>query len=513
MTEAKWFTRPTNLLLAVVLLLSLGAALLMATPARAQPSSWPGPVSWIQIDSDPNEAGGQNYRDVIAAYFYFDPLDPNYLWLRLQTVAAAQITGVASRFKWFFDTGVGSNLHFSGQNILGTEFLLFVEDWDNVGGGEIYLLAASPDDRFGAYEPSTYRTNPGQAATSDAGYQLSGNYVDMYVRLGALGVPDLTHLSLTSATDQENPNLEQGPILDSADAGDTPIRLDADLGITKTVSDSAPSAGDTITYTIAVTNSGPATATNVEITDSLPDGVTYQSHSASQGTYNSGSGIWLLGDLANAASATLTVTVDVDSPNPYTTITNTAAITAVDQPDPDPYDNSDSVDIFLVGQPPNDADLAIIKTVCACIPKIGDTIIYTVTVTNSGPSSATNIEITDSLPDGIDYESDSASQGTYSSNTDIWLVGTLANAASATLTITGIVAPCPCGSTITNTATISAVDQNDPDLGDNSDSTVIFPYRTAARGVPAFPSLYVGIAAVLAAGTLAYFVRKRVVTG
>ena len=53
--------------------------------------------------------------------------------------------------------------------------------------------------------------------------------------------------------------------------------LKADLALDKTVDDPTPSEGDTITYTVTLTNNGPDTATGVQVTDLLPAGVTYVS--------------------------------------------------------------------------------------------------------------------------------------------------------------------------------------------------------------------------------------------
>ena len=60
--------------------------------------------------------------------------------------------------------------------------------------------------------------------------------------------------------------------------------------------------GDTVTYTVIVTNNGPDSATNVALTDWLPAGVTYVSDTATQGSYNDGTGVWTVGTIANGAS-------------------------------------------------------------------------------------------------------------------------------------------------------------------------------------------------------------------
>jgi uncharacterized repeat protein (TIGR01451 family) len=63
-------------------------------------------------------------------------------------------------------------------------------------------------------------------------------------------------------------------------------------------------------------------------------------------------------------------------------------------------------------------------------------VIYTITVKNNGPDNATGVEVTDQLPTGVTYDNHNAGQGTYTSGTGIWAVGSLANGATATLTIT-----------------------------------------------------------------------------
>jgi choice-of-anchor A domain-containing protein/uncharacterized repeat protein (TIGR01451 family) len=86
----------------------------------------------------------------------------------------------------------------------------------------------------------------------------------------------------------------------------------ADVKVEKTVDNANPNCNDYVNFTIKATNLGPNTATGVVVTDILPSGLIYISSTASQGTYNSTTGIWNVGSLASGAFATLTIKVKVD---------------------------------------------------------------------------------------------------------------------------------------------------------------------------------------------------------
>ncbi len=242
-----------------------------------------------------------------------------------------------------------------------------------------------------------------------------------------------------------------------------------DLQVSKSVNDATPTEGDSITWTITVTNNGPNTASGIEVSDILPAGVSYSSYSASQGSYdNKKTMVWSVGTLAAAASATLQLVSTVDGGTSGQTIVNVAFITASDQSDPDAFNNTASATIAVDG-----ADLGIIKSVSNATPIIGETITYTLTLTNGGPNNATNIAVTDLLPPDLSYQGSTPSQGSYASATGIWTVGSLNNGATATLTLSALVLDQRDNLTITNTATISAADQADANTANNSSSADI----------------------------------------
>jgi hypothetical protein len=112
---------------------------------------------------------------------------------------------------------------------------------------------------------------------------------------------------------------------------------------------------------------------------------------------------------------------------------------------------------------PAQADLEVTKTVDNPTPIFGTPITYTITVTNHGPDTATNVIVADPLPTGLTFIAAAASQGTYDAATGIWFVGTLANGASAVLHLTVQTAQ---DGPIVNNA-VGGADQLDPDLSNN----------------------------------------------
>ena len=212
-----------------------------------------------------------------------------------------------------------------------------------------------------------------------------------------------------------------------------------DLEITKTVSDPQPAAGAgaTVKYTVTVVNNGNATATGVTVNDLLPAGTSYNTHTATQGSYNSASGDWSVGTLAPNASETLVITANIigsqgDKP------LNCAMVTATDQhgtsqadPDSDPgpinsplEDDEACVEIEIIGT----LDLEINKTIVGNVnnPSDGDYITYEITLANVDVVDATGVEVSDQLPAGVNFDSVvTATHGSFNSSNGIWNVGTM----------------------------------------------------------------------------------------
>src|SRR5262249_48579717 len=178
---------------------------------------------------------------------------------------------------------------------------------------------------------------------------------------------------------------DSDPSNNQASVTETPQQ--SDLAVTKTVSNPTPNVGDTITFTLKLTNTGPDAATNVTVQDLLPTGLTFVSATPSQGTYNAGTVVWSVGTVTTTTPQTLQIRAPVASPNAQT---NNGPISHADQFDPIPGTTSGpSTTLF------RPADLAVTKTVSNPTPNVGDTITYTITLKDNGPDPATNVTLTD----------------------------------------------------------------------------------------------------------------------
>jgi len=279
--KTKWYSKPICLLVALSLITLVGGAAigLLVFQAQAAPS-WP--TSWISIDPDPQECGPPDlFRDVQEAYYNFDA---DYLYLRLYNRDLPEFTKLKQgRWKWLFSLEANP-LSQSGQTILGAEYLLFVEDFDDdYVDGEVYFLDAGGDEAFNEYEPSYYDPVPGEVNSTVGGYRIDGWNVDLYIKLselkvGGVGICTPAGLELVWATDQENPNLEQMPTCDGTDAGDIPVTTNPVIEVTKTDSPDPVDATASITYNVTIPNSGNISTvdyTGNEFEDSIPGNTTY----------------------------------------------------------------------------------------------------------------------------------------------------------------------------------------------------------------------------------------------
>ena len=157
---------------------------------------------------------------------------------------------------------------------------------------------------------------------------------------------DLTNTATISST-----TLDPDPADNSSTAVTTDDAAGTDLQIQKTVDADTVKPGDVDTYTIVVSNDGPADATGVQVEDVLPAGLDFVSAHADRGSYDDESGIWSVGDLPVGASATLELRTRVAG-NPAPQIVNSASVVGLDQTDPTPANDVASATVEVLGAIP-----------------------------------------------------------------------------------------------------------------------------------------------------------------
>jgi M6 family metalloprotease-like protein/uncharacterized repeat protein (TIGR01451 family) len=199
----------------------------------------------------------------------------------------------------------------------------------------------------------------------------------------------------------------------------------ADLGVTIATTPDPLYVGGTLVYTIGVTNLGPSPATGVTVTDTLPAGLSYVSSLSSQGTIGAVGNLVTanVGDLAVGGGAVLTIQT---TPTLASNFVNAASVVR-NETDLNPANNTAQTSTLVNPA----ADLAVTIATTPDPLYVGSTLTYTITVANLGPSPATGVTVTNTLPAGLSYVSSSSSQGT------IGAVGNLVTANVGNLAVGG----------------------------------------------------------------------------
>jgi gliding motility-associated-like protein/uncharacterized repeat protein (TIGR01451 family) len=312
----------------------------------------------------------------------------------------------------------------------------------------------------------------------------TGNYTNI-AEVTASNLPDPNSTPNNGITTED----------DYATATVIPASAIADLSLTKAVvgGNLSPIYGATVTFEITVKNSGPQAATGVKVRDLLPSGYEYIVYSSTAGQYFNTTGIWDIGSIPNGGSESLLISAKINNTGVYQ---NIAEINASNELDPDSTPNNnvageDDISSVLLSPAAAVANLSLEKNVVNnnVTPLVGSQITFSVTVTNSGPSSATGVTIRDILPSGYDYMFYSTSSGSYNYITGIWSPGVILAGNSDTLLINVFVkAPTGTANEYLNIAEIMNSNELDPNstpangitTEDDYDSITINPVTAQA---------------------------------
>jgi uncharacterized repeat protein (TIGR01451 family) len=257
----------------------------------------------------------------------------------------------------------------------------------------------------------------------------------------------------------------------------------ADLAITKTDGQASEIPGTSLIYTIVVSNAGPSDVSNVPVTDLFPGSLEAVSWAVVYAGGASGPAMGMgdidvLLDMPAGSSATFTVTTTIDEAATGTLLNTANVGVPMGVFDPDLSNNTASDSTLLVPT----GDLAITKTDGQTTDVPGTSLVYTIVVTNPGPSAVTGALVNDAFPPELTDVNWSA---TYIGGSGP-MMGTgslvdvpvdLTAGGTATFTVMAMIAGTARG-TLSNTATVTAPPGfTDPDLANNSatDETILLP--------------------------------------
>jgi uncharacterized repeat protein (TIGR01451 family) len=256
-------------------------------------------------------------------------------------------------------------------------------------------------------------------------------------------------------------------------------------------------AGQNITYTQVVSNLGPSSATNPVFTQTTPTGTTFVSMTPPAGwTCSTTPAVGATGAItctanagtiaANTTSGSFTLVLAVDQSVAHGTTINLPATVSMDEGDPTPANNTLTASTLVQRR----VDVGVVKTNNANNTEYGNGYLYlgnpsaatplqyTIVVTNNGPSLATDVVMTDTLPTYFNYDHATTpattTQGSCSYNAGTRVLtcnlGPLTNGEVETITVSGNVTQEAVE--FNNTANVTRNEQ-DTDPSNDSSTTLV----------------------------------------
>ncbi len=281
--------------------------------------------------------------------------------------------------------------------------------------------------------PSAGSFNPGTGLWS--GLNLATGQ-SVSITLTGLIDPNYTGATINNTVTVSPPAGVTDPNMTNNQATDiNTVLTQSNLIVTKTGTPNPVNAGELLTYAMSITNNGPSTARTVTFKDTLPAALTnteYSLNNANWYTYASGQEVGF-GNLNAGQTVTFWLRGIVNATTQPGSITNT--VTAYIN---GTQNNQTTATNTVINMSPLTVDKSGPATVIA-----GNTINYTMTVFNNGPSVAHDVKFADTLPAGLmnaEYSRNNANWFAYSSGQLIDL-GDINPLTTVTFYLRGIIDP------------------------------------------------------------------------
>ena len=307
-----------------------------------------------------------------------------------------------------------------------------------------------------------------QVGPFDTTTNSGGEYQIVACYLGPTGGTLLTDQTATDCTSSKNFKVNPFPVITATKSQSSGGKTLAN-GTTVQI-------GQSVTYTVALTNTGNATATDVTVTDTVPTGMTYVSCSGGAScSESSGTVTWSgvnvpaeSGGNPGTASVSFDVTVTSGDANNQvisnvatyqggnipgcetsTCSTNTVTLTVAALPNTPPPPSTTTVP-NVTTPTPGVPQLTVTKSsdpANGSTVRVGDSVVYTLALANAGTVQAANVSVTDAAPTGTSYVPGSA--------TCNGLSGCTVTVSGDTITWSGITVPAAASNTSPGTASVS----------------------------------------------------------
>jgi uncharacterized repeat protein (TIGR01451 family) len=297
--------------------------------------------------------------------------------------------------------------------------------------------------------------------------------LDIVATVDALSVTNSAEITRSLAADPDSTPANGSTTEDDDATATVTVQPLADVSLTKQRI-SGPDASGATTFRLTLANAGPSPSSGVQVTDHPPTGAlflsaTAQTSPAADGTFDGGTNVWTVPDLAPGGQAQMNVVYDT-SAGPGT---NYAQVTASNVDDPDSSPGSTPLS---AGNPPAEddeasaaapalSDVSVTNVVSISPTFVGDLVTFTVTARNDGPNATSGVSVTDRLPAGLVFVGSSPSTGSYDPVTGVWSIGDLPSGGSESLAITArVMTP----GAVTTTAELTAATVPDIDSTPNN---------------------------------------------